>query len=58
MLVSLLSISILGDGQLILPEDVALWPWGMDQLIERFTTMPDLKSDPKLAELRRRLARA
>ena len=42
----------------ILPEDVALWPWGMDQLIERFTTMPDLKSDPKLAELRRRLARA
>lgn len=42
----------------ILPEDVALWPWGMDQMIESFTTMPDLKSDPKLAELRRRLARA
>lgn len=42
----------------ILPEDVALWPWGIDQMIERFNIIPTLKSDPKLAELRRRLARA
>ncbi|MEO7465751.1 MAG: hypothetical protein ABIV36_01930, partial [Sphingobium limneticum] len=42
----------------ILPEDPALWPWGMDVLMERFASLPELKSDPRLSELRRRVARS
>lgn len=41
-----------------LPEDAALWPWGMSQLVERFYAVPELKDDPRLTDLRRRLARA
>ncbi|HEU4961397.1 MAG TPA: SIR2 family protein [Sphingomonas sp.] len=41
----------------ILPEDTTLWPWGMGQVIERLSEFPALKNDPRLSDLRRRLAR-
>lgn len=41
----------------ILPEDKILWPWGMGQVIERLSDVSELKNDPRLSELRRRLAR-
>lgn len=41
----------------ILPEDAVYWPWGMSQVIERLSAIDTLKNDPRLTELRRRLAR-
>lgn len=40
-----------------LPENAALWPWGVGQVIEQLIEVPALKGDSRLAELRRRLAR-
>lgn len=41
----------------ILPEDAVKWPWGMSQVIERLSGVDTLKNDPRLTDLRRRLAR-
>jgi len=41
----------------LLSEDAQLWPWGMPQLVEKLARVALLKNDPRLTELRRRLAR-
>lgn len=41
----------------VLPEDAQLWPWGMPQVVEKLAGVALLKNDPRLSELRRRLAR-
>ena len=41
----------------ILPQDAALWPWGMTQVIEQLASIDMTKDDPRLIELRRRAAR-
>jgi hypothetical protein len=41
----------------VLPENAQVWPWGMAQVIERLAGIAPLKNDPRLSELRRRLAR-
>ena len=41
----------------VLPEDAQVWPWGMAQVVEKLAGIASLKNDPRLSELRRRLAR-
>jgi hypothetical protein len=41
----------------ILPEDAARWPWGIHQVIERLSAIDAVRNDPRLTDLRRRLAR-
>jgi len=41
----------------VLPEDAQVWPWGTAQVVEKLAGIELLKNDPRLSELRRRLAR-
>lgn len=42
----------------ILPEDAGLWPWGVPPVIEQLAGIGALAGDPRVAELRRRMAQA
>ncbi len=42
----------------ILPEDAGLWAWGVPPVIEQLAGIAALAGDPRVAELRRRMAQA